>query len=109
MILDQIGGSFELAEQIGQIFFFYVFGYLPEFKYSSFYCLLMVFITNKVVRNDIQEVTNNNPCRNHLCLGPKKGKAFNVSHAQRIATKILHSDSISIIIILLLLEVQSSQ
>ena len=90
MILDQIGGSFELAEQIGQIFFFYVFGYLPEFKYSSFYCLLMVFITNKVVRNDVQEVTNNNSDRNRLCLGPKKGRAFNLSHAQRKATKILH-------------------
>ena len=51
MILDQISGSFELAEQIGQIFFYYVFGYLPEFKYSSFYCLLMVFITSTVVRN----------------------------------------------------------
>ena len=57
MILDQIGGSFELAEQIGQIFFFYVFGYLPEFKYSSIYCLLMVFRTNTVVRKDIQHVT----------------------------------------------------
>ena len=54
MILDQIGGSFELAEQIGQIFFFYVFGYLPEFKYSSIYCLLMVFRTNTFVKKDIQ-------------------------------------------------------
>ena len=42
MIFDQIGGSFELAEQVGEIFFFYWFGYLPKFKYSSFYCLLMV-------------------------------------------------------------------
>ena len=44
MIFDQIGGSFELAEQVGEIFFFYLFGYLPKFKYSPFYCLLMVMV-----------------------------------------------------------------
>ena len=48
MIFDQIGGSFELAEQVGEIFFFYLFGYLPKFKYSSFYCLLVVLIIELV-------------------------------------------------------------
>ena len=42
MVFDQIGSSFELAKQIGEIFIFYVFGYLPEFKYSAIYCILMV-------------------------------------------------------------------
>ena len=43
MVFDQIGGSFELAEPIGQIFFFHVFGYLPKIKHSAFYCILMVW------------------------------------------------------------------
>ena len=42
MVLDQIGGSFELTEQIGEIFFFYCFGYLPEFRYSASFCISMV-------------------------------------------------------------------
>ena len=44
MVFDQIGGSFELAEPIGQIFFFHVFGYLPKIKHSAFYCILMVWL-----------------------------------------------------------------
>ena len=42
MVFDQIGSSFELAKQIGEIFFFYVFGYFPEFKYSAIYCIMVV-------------------------------------------------------------------
>ena len=39
MIFDQIGGSFELAKQIGEIFINFFLGYVPR---SAFYCILMV-------------------------------------------------------------------
>ena len=42
MVFDQLGSSFELAEQIVAILFFYLFGYLPELTYSAIYCILMV-------------------------------------------------------------------
>ena len=39
MIFDQIGGSFELAKQIAEVFLHFFFGYVPK---SAFYCILMV-------------------------------------------------------------------
>ena len=43
MIFDQLGGSFELAKQIGEILIHFFVGYIPR---SAFYCIMMVSYLN---------------------------------------------------------------
>ena len=41
MIIHQIGGSFELLKQIGEVFCNFFLGYIPR---TAFYCILMVTV-----------------------------------------------------------------
>ena len=46
MLFDQIGGSFELAKQIAEVFLNFFVGYVPR---SAFYCILMVSLIKTIL------------------------------------------------------------